>query len=134
MFIRSDYSGYNDRGEQISGGLFLILMTKKEDMALGHGSMRAIVRHTKLRQFGHFMMGRARIGNERVTLSGSYGSDGLPMSVSDEVWNMGIPVPDDLYDAWNNGGGWNSSGAEGPDLRRWALENLSALRPKGAKL
>src|ERR1700690_450917 len=33
MFIRTKYSGYNRRGEQVASGLFLILMEPKHDTA-----------------------------------------------------------------------------------------------------
>jgi hypothetical protein len=86
--------------------------------------IRAIVRYTRLRQFGHFMMGFARVNGHRLTLSGSYGSDGLPMSVPDVVYNLGTELPQDLYDAWNKGGGWNSAGSEAPSMRQWALKTF----------
>ncbi len=83
--------------------------------------LRAIVRYVRMRQLGHFMMGSARIGSQRITLSGSYGSDGLPVSVPDEVYQMGAELPGELYNAWNNGGGWNGAGSEAPAMRQWAL-------------
>lgn len=90
--------------------------------------IRAIVRHVAMTQCGHFMMGNARVHGHRLTLSGSYGSDGLPDTVPPEVYERGLELPKDLYDAWNNGGGWNSVGSEAPLMRKWALENLKALR------
>jgi hypothetical protein len=86
--------------------------------------LRAIVRYVRMRQLGHFMMGSARVGKTRLTLSGSYGSDGLPKTVPDEVYEAGTPLPQSLYDAWNKGGGWNSAGAEAPAMRQWAKQNL----------
>lgn len=90
--------------------------------------IRAIVRHTSMRQLGHFMMGFARVLGHRITLSGSYGGDGLTCTVPDAVYDAGIELPGELREAWNNGGGWNSSGSEDPMMRKWALENLQALR------
>lgn len=86
--------------------------------------MRAIVRYVRMRQMGHWMMGSARIGSERVTLSGSYGSDGLPSTVSDAVYDAGTEVPTHLVEAWGKGGGWNSAGNEASQMREWALKNL----------
>jgi len=79
-------------------------------------------------QFGQFMMGFARVHGHRITLSGSYGSDGLTCNVLDAVYNAGVELPAELRDAWNSGGGWNSAGSEAPKMRQWALANLAALR------
>lgn len=130
MFVKTKYSGYRNDGSQSAGGLFLILMQKESDgiRRLKHGDLRAVVRHVRMTQFGHFMMGTVQVGPKRLTLSGSYGSDGLPITVSDEVWERGIPLPDELYDAWSTGGGWNSAGSEAQAMRQWALENLKELR------
>ena len=83
--------------------------------------MRAIVRYVRMCQFGNFMMGRARIHNTSITLSGSYGSDGLPCSVFDDVYAAGVELPSELYQAWNTGGGWNGAGSEAKAMREWAL-------------
>jgi hypothetical protein len=90
--------------------------------------LRAVVRHVAMKQVGHFMMGYARIKGVTVTLSGSYGGDGLPTSVSDKVYESGVELPQYLYDAWAKGNGWNNAGDEAPLMREWALENLKALR------
>jgi hypothetical protein len=90
--------------------------------------IRAIVRHTSLKQLGHWMIGFARVHGERITLSGSYGGDGLTCTVPDAVYNRGIELPAELRNAWNSGGGWNSAGSEAPAMRQWALANLAALR------
>jgi hypothetical protein len=129
MFIKVDKSGYTNNGEQYSSGLFLVLMQSKNDRSTGN-NLRAIVRMTALVQFGHFMMGIVRIKNKSLTVSGSYGSDGLPLTVDEEIYNMGIPLPDELYNAWANGGGWNSAGNESKLMRDWALKNLDQLRAK----
>jgi hypothetical protein len=75
------------------------------------------------------MMGSAKLGDYQTTLSGSYGSDGLPETVPDDVYcRFGLELPDELYDAWNNGGGHNSAGSEAVAMRKWALENLKELK------
>jgi len=86
--------------------------------------LRGIVRYVRMKQLGHFMMGTARVGKTRLSLSGSYGSDGLPLSVPDEVYELGAPLPENLYQAWKHGGGWNSAGSEAGAMRAWALQNL----------
>jgi hypothetical protein len=134
MFIRTKYSGYNRHGEQVAAGLFLILMEPKDTWDSATGTWRkvpikAIVRHSSFHQLGHFMMGFARIHGTRITLSGSYGGDGLTCRVPNEIYERyGVELPQELYDAWNKGGGWNSAGSEAPLMRKWALENLEALR------
>jgi hypothetical protein len=85
--------------------------------------LRAIVRYVRMKQFGHFMMGSAVVGKHRLILSGSYGSDGLPYTVKDdEVYEAGVELPQELFDKWNNGGGWNGAGSEAPAMRAWALD------------
>jgi len=100
----------------------------------GRIPIRCIVRKVALEQLGHWMMGYARAFGHRITISGSYGSDGLPTDVDREVWDKAIPLPDELYDAWNKGEGWNSCGSEAPLIRQWALDNFKELAPKGATL
>jgi hypothetical protein len=90
--------------------------------------IRALVRHVSMSQCGHFMMGNARVHGERLTLSGSYGGDGLPDSVSANVYDVAVPLPEELYVAWKNGGGWNGAGSEAKAMREWALANLALLR------
>ena len=86
-----------------------------------HYPLRALVRYARLKQLGHFMMGTARVGQHSLTLSGSYGNDGLPMSVPDDVYEAGVELPQHLYDAWNKGGGWNGAGSEATAMREWAI-------------
>lgn len=133
MYITSKYSGYNRHGEQTAAGKFLILMQPKAPEGMRAADavhyetsapIRAIVRYVRMRQFGNFMMGTARIGKHRVTLSGSYGSDGLPCTVPQEAYEMGVEVPAHLIEMWNKGGGWNSAGNEATEMRKWALESF----------
>lgn len=86
--------------------------------------LRGIVRYVRMRQLGAWMMGRARIHNTSITLSGSYGSDGLPCTVPDAVYEAGTLLPNALYEAWNTGGGWNGAGSEAPAMRAWALKTF----------
>lgn len=93
---------------------------------LSHNSypIRAIVRYVRMGQFGNFMMGRARVLGKSITLSGSYGSDGLPASVDDDIYELGAELPQELRDKWNTGGGWNGAGSEAPLMRKWALDTF----------
>jgi len=88
--------------------------------------IRALVRKVAMHQCGHWMMGRARAFGHTLTLSGSYGGDGLPIDVPKEVYDRATPVPQELVDAWNKGGGWNSAGSEAPAMAKWAVETLIA--------
>ena len=106
---------------------FLMLIQSK-DRDLGPDNFRALVRQVALQQCGHWMMGCARVKNRTLTVSGTYGSDGLPMTVDEEIFEMGTPVPRELYDKWANGKGWNGPGAEGKEMREWARENLLKRR------
>lgn len=127
MFITSKYAGYNRSAQQIAGGLFLILLAR-EDVPLERDGMRAVVRYVRLRQTGHFMEGSVNVGPKHLLLSGAYGNMGLVVSVDVETWHRGFPVPEELYDQWNNGGGHNGVGSEGSSLQQWALKNLKALQ------
>ena len=91
MFVTNSRSGYIG-SEQYSSGYFLIVVQdpsdkkrkyKKEDGSDGGNvpELRAIVKKVGMRQSGHFMMGRCTLGGFRLCLSGSYGSDGLPLSL-----------------------------------------------------
>ena len=77
-----------------------------------------------MHQCGHFMMGSARAFGHKITLSGSYGGDGLPVSVPQAVYDKAVLVPQELIDAWNKGGGWNSAGSEAPAMAEWAVRTF----------
>jgi len=119
MFLSTTKSGYNRHDEQVAHGPFLIVAQHPN----GEPGLRAIVRHARLRQWGHWMMGTVPIGQERVTLSGCYGSDGLPCQVSESVWNRMHPVPSDIERTF-----WAGGGPEMPTMRKWATENIGKLR------
>lgn len=91
--------------------------------------IRCFVRFVRMEQCGHFMMGSCK--NPAMTLSGTYGSDGLPVTMSRYVWERCMPLPEELCDLWATGGGHNTSGAEGPRIYRWANDNLKALKRAG---
>lgn len=131
---RGKYGGHYKRsGEQAhSLASFLILMVSDEpgsvtqQKPLGkRTSIRAVIRKVALHQLGHFMMGSARIGKNKYTLTGTYGDSGLPLSVKYEDWARGVPMPADLEEKFWKGGGHNSAGSEGPDVHAWG-ESLLA--------
>jgi hypothetical protein len=121
MYILPSRVFYTDDGQQCSRSApFLILLSplKYEGKKV---PIRGIVRRVCLRQLGHFMMGHTTIKGHRLSLSGAYGNDGLPVTVSDDLFQLGTPLPDDLYEAWNKGGGWNSCGSEREAMSKWGL-------------
>ncbi len=125
MYIENTQRYYVGNQQHIRKANFLILIQGKER----NSPIKALVRKVALEQFGHFMMGYARIYGHTLTVSGSYGSDGLPIAVEDDIYERAaVLLPQDLYNAWNNGGGWNSAGKESGLMRKWALENLDELR------
>ncbi len=125
MFITIRRSGYDRAGQQVASGRFLLLVQPKGSDNRDK-PIRALVRFTSLRQLGHFMMGECRAFGHRLTLSGSYGGDGLPCDVPDDVYEKAVEVPAELVAAWNTGGGWNGAGTEAPAMREWALKTFPA--------
>jgi hypothetical protein len=150
MFLNCD-GGYYADGGQWARGPFLMLFQdpfSKESKP----ELRALVRCVTLRQLGHWMMGHALINGVEITVSGSYGADGLPMSIDrycererkyDELgnpirkgftdaektrlWGTLAAIPKYLQDAFWAGGGHNSAGAEGPAFRKWAIKSGKKL-------
>jgi hypothetical protein len=118
MYIEQTVSYYVGPEQRTKRANFLILMNSKE-RPIGPDNMRGVARKVALRQCGNFMMGKTSINGETIILSGTYGGDGLPITVSEEIFLKGEPVPRELYDAWNKGGGWNSAGKEGLTMKKW---------------
>lgn len=84
----------------------------------------ATVRQCNMKQFGNWMMGTVNIAGQRVTVSGSYGSDGLPTdyeNLNESALSKVVPLPDSLANEFWAGGGHNSSGKEATAMRQWAL-------------
>jgi hypothetical protein len=120
MYLKSSGGYYKGTEQHCRKAPFLILIQSAQ-LPFGKNNLRAIVRKVALSQIGHFMMGIARIKNQSIILSGSYRNDGLPKTVNQEIFELGIPIPEWLYDKWAFGGGWNSAGTEANDMRKWAL-------------
>lgn len=127
------FSGYNRGGEQFSHGLFLILMVDGDKDWLKRTpeekkAVRGLVRFVRMGQSGHFMVAFVNIKGHRIYLSGTYGADGLLKDVPHAVYELGLDLPPELYEAWAKGGGHNSAGSEAEAMHRWAQENLKRLR------
>lgn len=132
MYIERAARYYTAAGEQrVSRARFLILCTPNRPGPIDPiTETRAIVRKVAMQQLGHWMMGTARAAGRSLTLSGSYGADGLTKTVPPEVYAIAHPVPPELMQQWATGGGWNSAGSEADAFRAWARENLTQLSPK----
>jgi hypothetical protein len=128
MFIDQSKRGYTRDGEQWASGRFLVLV-QPDNPSTGKEPIKALVRHTSLRQCGHFMMGECRAFGHRITLSGAYGNDGLVTTVPAAVYEKAVLLPAELIAAWSKGGGWNSAGSEGPEMREWARKTFPTSKP-----
>lgn len=128
MYLRSGQHGmyYGSDGQQRhSQAAFLILIDG--DAPAVEDGLYAIVRKVAMEQCGQFMMGIARVYGHSLTVSGTYGNDGLPVhldrlpdKVQDRIRGEMIRLPDELYAAWAHGGGHNSAGSEGRSMQGWA--------------
>lgn len=143
MFLRG--RGWYDRhGGQHTKGPFLFVVlpkewTKEDGTTTIHPPFteaRAFVRTVQLDQMGHFMTGYIHLGHRKIYIEGCYGADSLPASVDNDVWEVGIPIPKEIMEAWakDSDSPYHDAGVEGPMLRRWADENLTALRRAGKNL
>lgn len=112
------FTYYSGTEQRHSRGQFLLLIQPKSEKPAKENTY-AIVRKVALRQLGQFMMGSANVNGKWITVSGTYGNDGLPMDV-DALPKDAVPLPADLYDAWNKGGGWNGAGSEARTMSAWA--------------
>ena len=127
MFVGTVRGGHTRDGQQHASGPFLII---------GHEALSvfdwrrttAFVRHVRLEQLGHFMMGHAKLGGVTLTVSGPFGGDGNTMSFPPFMFNAGVPVPPELMDRWN------ATDDGGHCLQAWAMDNLRDLRKAGRKL
>jgi hypothetical protein len=124
MYITNKGYTYYRGSEQRHTRAPFLLLVQDRDIPLGPDNFRALVRKVAMRQCGHFMMGVARINGKSLTVSGSYGGDGLPMDVDKDVYDKGVDVPRRLYDLCSKGGGWNSAGSEAQEMRRWVKDTF----------
>ena len=120
MYIQAPSRGYTHDGQQFCRRAPFLLLLQNGDW---NSQVYGVVRTVALRQCGHWMMGKARILDKSYTVSGSYGNDGLTLSV-DTIPPDAKPLPDELREAWNTGGGWNSAGSEAQAMAEWARKEL----------
>src|SRR5690606_25620601 len=80
MYLSSKTS-YSRHGEQRAEGNFLIVFQNPA----GGRELRCLVRSVRLRQLGHWMMGNLKILGYNIGLSGGFGSDGLPCTLSQHL-------------------------------------------------
>lgn len=128
MFITYKQRGYTRDGQQVARGRFLVLCQlkhKPSEWVFGGGPIRAfVINNVRMEQCGHFMMASPIYKGYKLSLSGAYGNDGGPLSVDKELYDKAVPLPQELYDAWNKGGGWNGAGSEAPAMAEWALKTF----------
>lgn len=117
MYLNYPQTYYDAHGGQHARRGHFLLLVSSDDLPFGPDNFRAAVRKVALHQVGHFMIGYARLFGHTFVVSGTYGSDGLPMTVPHDVFLRCTPVPRALYDAWAYGGGHNSAGLEASDMR-----------------
>ena len=126
MYLKPNSSYYRGTEQCAARAPFLLLLQPKQDnisATCAADNTFAVVRKVALRQCGHWMMGRVNLCGHWRTVSGAYGSDGLPMDV-DTLPRDAVRLPAALYDAWSKGEGWNSAGNEAPAMRAWAREQF----------
>ena len=151
MFLKA-HRWHGRDGDQKARGRFLMVFCLKPG-----GELRALVRHVRMSQFGHFMMARLKVkspeakaendtvadfdkdrnpsfyrvadGHYYFGLSGTYGDDGLPMSAEEYpgLWEQLHPLPSDLVEKFWAGDGHNDAGSEALAMHTWAVENVARL-------
>jgi len=124
MFFAGNRCWYSRNG-QLAQGWFLAVFCDHDHNLWG------IVRFVKMSQLGNFMMGSMKIGSQKVTLSGTYGSDGLPMDLEKilpENRKLLCPVPPELKEKFWKGGGHNSAGSEAFDMLEWGRSIMNPLK------
>lgn len=124
MYIDNSGHGYYRGTEQRHSRAPFLILVQPEDWDKRNEPIRALVRKVALHQCGHWMMGSARAFGHRIPISGVYGSDGLPRSVPQEVYDRATPVPEYLIRMWNEGAGWNDAGTEASAMRDWAVKTF----------
>lgn len=120
MFLTCDKRGYGENGQFIHG--YFLMLVQSRDLPIGKDNFRATIVYSRYSQCGQFMMGIIRKFGQKLVLSGSYGSDGLPKTVSHDFYEKCTPIPAELYEKWAKGGGWNSAGSEWNSMREFGLE------------
>jgi hypothetical protein len=140
MFLRTSWRGYVSNEQRVKGPYLLVFQpdfAEPEYYPNGKLELLAAVRTVTLKQLGHWMMGIARIAGERISVSGDYGNDGLPMHFQEcpsSYRDRLVLVPEGLATQFWESGGHNCAGNERTAMREWAIENEALLRGKGTTI
>ena len=130
MFLTPTQTYYSGTQQKAARAPFLILL-QVERATIGEtcapSNTYAIVRKVALAQCGHWMMGAANIDGQWRTISGTYGNDGMPLTV-DALPSDAIAVPREIYELWNKGDGHNGAGNEAAAMREWARDYVMPHR------
>lgn len=149
MFLTSKRR-YTASGEQRAAGRFLMVFSRTKERGL-----RVLVRRAEMHQAGHWMMGtiivnsdaakaendtvskfdkeahphfyRVGDGHFRISLSGTYGCDGLPITAEyyPGLWELLHVLPEELSEkGW---GGHNEAGPEALSVHEWATARVTGL-------
>lgn len=138
MYVGQSYTYYSGSEQRASRGDFLMIATFDTDVDYQeiceecgehHKVLFACVRKVAMGQFGHFMMGTARVGGQSLTVSGPIGHDGLPMApwntrnLSDDmIARYFVKVPVNVAHAYWTAHGWNDCGEATPVLRSYGRQ------------
>lgn len=152
MYLDNIHRYYVGNEQHCQRGRFLLMLCKDNEY-------RAVVRKVALRQLGPWMMGTAMVHGYSLTVSGSYGNDGLPVDCDtdaqygaayvtssvgvkdegasirkkmalDKLWQESVAIPAELIAAWIDGGGHNGAGTERDAMREWARLAFYTGKPK----
>jgi hypothetical protein len=122
MYIYKTQAYYRGTEKVVPRQHFLILFQVDDDH---YPNLYGVTRRVAMQQCGAWMTGRANIKGKWMTLSGDYGSDGLPVTVTrSELPADAVRLPDDVASAFWAGDGWNMAGSEAPVMREWALRTF----------
>jgi len=128
MFVRVKHSEYNSIGSKTVSGDYMAIF---QDY---HRKLYAACRYVKLSQCGHYMVGKFRIGNISITVSGEAGNNGLPLWLIDYSCKS-IPfikflteIPDDLVELYWDSEGHNEIGPTSVQLRSWAARTFKPTK------
>jgi hypothetical protein len=129
---------YDEDAGQITEGIYLIMTDhpserfKFKDKT--YAKLYCTLRKVKMTQVGNFMVGACpAINGIKVSLSGAFGADGLPVSFSriEHFFKDFVPVPGDIAGKY-----WESDRDEAyPLIQKWAVNffELKNLTLEGAK-
>lgn len=127
MFIKNARSWDTVSGQR-AAGTYLALFQLAKHPPDPLPEIRCTVRYVRMEQVGHFMMAHIGLfGLAEVTLSGYWGSDGLPLAIEDgPLWEALHPLPTDLTEKFwvsndGNNGVWYR-------IIDWALPQVNKLR------